>query len=214
MHRLTHWNDAIPKCQQNSCIIIIQLGKSIGVCRLFLRYNWCDKWRRWFLPDDPVETQCTPLSPVLIIAQAAPHGPGSSVRFWLIYSGFRTTPKTTPTEQSESYPRAFRSIGELHEKQVRGLFSVRLLLILPQELKASSLFRVYGLWLNHCLFSTSIRFKILWSDSIHCLSNKLLCHNTIWHTTWTCYLLTMAYQESQQVLENKLQNMLFPHASF
>lgn len=116
-------NAVLNCCKQNknSCIIT-QLWKSIGVCQNLLHCDWCDKWRHWFLPDDPVETQRTPLSPVLIIAPAAPWGPSSNVKFWLIYSGLGTTPSTSSSEQAEIYPWASEWIGELHEKQVQGLF--------------------------------------------------------------------------------------------
>ncbi len=79
------------------------------------------------------------------------------------------TPSTSPTEQAEIYPRAFRSIGEFREKQMRGLFSGRLLLLLPPEThsksRVSSLFRVIRARLRHPLFLTSKWLKILGSYS-------------------------------------------------
>lgn len=96
--------------------VITQFGKCIGVCCLFHYLDWCDKWIRWFLPEDSVETLHTPLSHVLITAAASPQGPGSDVKFWLIYSGFGMTPSPCPAEHAENYPWVFESIGERHKK--------------------------------------------------------------------------------------------------
>lgn len=97
------------------------LGMSIRVYWLLLCCDCCDKNKCWFPPDESVETLCTQVSPVLIITPAAPQGPGSNVKFWLIYSGMEQLPAQIPLNRQIYTHRFLNQWGNSWEKSTRSI---------------------------------------------------------------------------------------------